>query len=134
MVGLGVQSGRVGQPANILLVEDDDDLCSVLAELLGEYDHVVATARHGEEALAYLRAAETLPSVILLDLTMPVMNGAEFCRVRAAEPALAAIPVFLLTARGDPDAHVESLGVARAFRKPLDLPQLLDALSDVAIR
>lgn len=117
--------------ANILLVEDDDDLCAVLAELLAEYGYTVATARQGAEALDYLRAAETLPQVILLDLTMPVMSGAEFCRERDADPRLAAIPLYLLTARGDPDAHVETLGTTGAFRKPLDLARLLDVLSDV---
>ncbi len=119
---------------NILLVEDDDDLCAVLSELLGEYGHTVATARHGEEALAYLRATAPPPEIILLDLTMPVMSGADFCRVRAGEPALAAIPVFLLTARGDPDAHLATLGVTRAFRKPLDVQALLSALADVLDR
>ena len=48
--------------------------------------------------------------------------------------ALAAIPVFLLTARGEPEAHVANLGVTRAFRKPLDLQALLAALGDVLER
>lgn len=121
----------MGAPADILLIEDDDDLSEVLAELLVEYGYVVATARHGEEGLGWLRAAEQLPRLILLDLTMPVMSGDEFCRVRDGEARLAAIPVFLLTARGEPDAHVASLRVQRAFRKPLDMDALLDAISDV---
>ena len=124
----------MGPRADILLVEDDEDLCEVLAELPGEYGHVVATARHGEEGLDYLRGAERPPRVILLDLTMPVMSGDEFCRVRARDAALAAIPVFLLTARGEPHALVDQLGVQRAFRKPVDIQALMDALADVLER
>lgn len=115
-------------------MEDDGDLCEVLAELLGEYGHTVATARNGEEGLRYLRGAGTLPRIILLDLTMPVMSGDEFCRVRDGDPRLASIPVFLLTARGEPEAHVDALRVDRAFRKPLDLNALLDAIADVLER
>lgn len=121
----------MGTGTDILLIEDDDDLSSVLAELLSEYGYEVATARHGAEGLAYLRAAAPLPRIILLDLTMPVMSGDEFCRVRDRDEALAAIPVFLLTARGEPELHVGTLGVQRAFRKPLDIPALLAALTDV---
>ena len=124
----------MGPGADILLIEDDDDLSSVLADLLGEYGYAVATARHGAEGLAYLEQAAKLPRIILLDLTMPVMSGDEFCRVRDRNPRLAAIPVFLLTARGEPESHVATLGVARAFRKPLDLAALLAALADVLER
>jgi CheY-like chemotaxis protein len=124
----------VGAPADILLVEDDDDLSEVLAELLAEYGYVVATARNGEDGLQWLRAAEQMPRLILLDLTMPVMSGDEFCRDRDRDPALAAIPVFLLTARGEPAAHQATLRVQRAFRKPLDMDALLDAISDVLER
>lgn len=123
----------MGENADILLVEDDADLCTVLAELLGEYGHQVVTARNGQEALNFLRA-NLPPRVILLDLTMPVMSGAEFCRLRALDATLLPVPVFLLTARGDPDSQLEALGVSRVFRKPLDMAALLEALSDVLER
>ena len=87
--------------ADILLVEDDEDLSEVLADLLTECGYQVATASHGLAALGYLEA-NPLPSLILLDWMMPVMDGEEFCRQKAESPAIADVPVFLLSARGDP--------------------------------
>ena len=124
----------MGNAADILLVEDDEDLSEVLADLLTECGYRVATATHGLEALGYLAAANPLPSLILLDWMMPVMDGEEFCRQKASRPAIAGVPVFLLSARGDPPASMVSLGIQRVFRKPLLFEQLRSAIETVLKR
>ncbi len=116
--------------ADILLVEDDEDLSEVLTDLLIECGYTVATAIHGQEALSYL-AANPLPSLILLDWMMPVMDGEEFVRQKAQRPSLAQVPVFLLSARGDPPATMVALGIQRVFRKPLLFEQLKLAIETV---
>ena len=120
----------MGNAADILLVEDDEDLSEVLADLLTECGYRVATASHGLAALNYL-AANQLPSLILLDWMMPVMDGEEFCRQKAGNPAIAEVPVFLLSARGDPPATMVALGIQRVFRKPLLFEQLKMAIESV---
>ena len=116
--------------ADILLVEDDEDLSEVLADLLTECGYRVATASHGLAALTYL-AANPLPSLILLDWMMPVMDGEEFCRQKAESTVFADVPVFLLSARGDPPASMVALGIQRVFRKPLLFEQLKLAIDSV---
>jgi CheY-like chemotaxis protein len=124
----------VGDAANILLVEDDEDLCEVLADLLTDCGYRVATAVHGQEALDYLAEADPLPGLILLDWMMPVMDGEEFIRHKAGVPAIANVPVFLLSARGDPPASMVALGIQRVFRKPLVFEQLRSAIETVLNR
>ena len=74
--------------ATILVVEDDHDIQSALASILREEGLHVATASDGAEALALLRQG-LRPAVILLDLMMPVMNGAEFRAAQLQDPELA---------------------------------------------
>jgi CheY-like chemotaxis protein len=118
---------------HILLVDDDDDLREVLADVLREHGLEVSVARHGLEALEMLRGGACRPSLILLDLTMPKMGGAEFRRVQLADDALRAIPVFLMTAWGDVPER-EALQPARSFRKPVDTETLLAAISEHVAR
>lgn len=83
---------------NILLIEDDYGVRDALTLLLEEEGHSVQTAVHGQAALALLAAPGPLPQIILLDLTMPVMNGPEFRAAQQQDPRLAQIPVVVLSA------------------------------------
>lgn len=118
---------------DILLVDDDDDLRDVLGELLEECGYQVATAQNGLDALSYLRASAK-PRVVLLDLMMPVMDGATFREEQRRDQELNQIPVFLLTARGESDDSLSDLGAARVFRKPIALTDLLEAIEGVVRR
>jgi len=106
-----------------LIVEDDDDIRDVLELVAQRAGFETATARHGLEALRYLREhpAEP-PRVILLDLMMPVMDGSSFLERRDA--AAQKIPVVVLTAKNDP--HLPP-GV-QVLRKPVSMELVLDAL------
>ena len=64
------------------------------------------------------------PCMILLDLMMPVMNGWQFVTEKSGDPALSAIPVWIITAAGD--AHPPPSGVAGVLRKPFRLDELLE--------
>ncbi len=83
-------------PTTILVVEDDDDFRSLVSETLREDGYVVTTARGGNEALEFLRTKKA-PSLILLDFHLPEMTGAEFLAIRRNQPALADVPVVLMT-------------------------------------
>jgi CheY-like chemotaxis protein len=115
--------------AQILIVEDDDDLRSVVSELLRDLGYKVATAMNGRDALDYLRANRP-PGLIVLDLMMPVMDGVEFCRRRLRDPALRAIPIFLFTARGQTIANVSAVKV---LRKPLVVDEFIEAVRSVVL-
>ena len=109
-------------PCPVLIVEDDDDLRDMMAQMLTLEGFDAAAVANGREALEYLHSASP-PNVILLDLMMPVMDGWEFRRQQMADPALAPVPVIVLSALDPARAAVD----ATAFmKKPLDFDRLLE--------
>lgn len=109
---------------SVLIVEDDTDARSGLAAILALEGYDVAEAEHGAQALALLRQHPAV-CVILLDLWMPTMNGITFRQRQLADPALAQIPVVVLSA--DPTAMqaIRALGVYETLIKPVDVDRLL---------
>lgn len=85
--------------ARILVVEDEADLRQVLDFNLTGAGHEVHTAPSGEAALR--KARERRPDLVLLDLMLPDMSGLDVCRQFKADEALRAVPIIMLTARGD---------------------------------
>src|SRR5207245_1245951 len=113
---------RVVPHCPVLIVEDDEDLREMMAQLLTLEGFHAATASNGREALEYLEAA-TCPDLILLDLMMPVMDGWEFRRRQQADPALAEVPVIVLSALDQ--ARAAALEATAFLKKPLDFDRLL---------
>ncbi|HEX9288501.1 MAG TPA: response regulator [Anaeromyxobacteraceae bacterium] len=111
---------------SVLVVDDDPDICEVIQTVLEVHGYRVLTARDGVDALEQLRAGER-PSMIILDLMMPRMNGLQFRDEQTRDPALRAIPVLVLTGDGRADAKAAALGV-EGLRKPVELATLLDAV------
>jgi CheY-like chemotaxis protein len=81
---------------SVLVVDDHPDTGEVLSRLLNRRGYDAVAAFSGEEALA--RLAESLPSVIVLDVAMPGMNGAELLREIRADPRLKDVPVVVFSA------------------------------------
>jgi CheY-like chemotaxis protein len=106
----------------VLIVEDDEDLREMMAQLLTLEGYQTTTVANGREALEYLHDAEK-PHLILLDLMMPVMDGWEFRRQQQADPALAPVPVIVLSALDQ--ARASNLEAEAFLKKPLDFDRLL---------
>jgi CheY-like chemotaxis protein len=106
----------------VLIVEDDEDLREMMAQLLTLEGFQTATVANGREALEYLHQAAK-PDVILLDLMMPVMDGWEFRRQQQADPALAPVPVIVLSALDQ--NRTTNLDATAFLKKPLDFDRLL---------
>ena len=109
----------------ILVVDDDADVRESLADILGDEGYRVTGVENGVEALAYLRA-RTRPSLILLDMTMPEMDGWRFRLEQQKNPELAGIPVVILSAHGSIREAALVLGAADYLRKPLRVESLLE--------
>jgi CheY-like chemotaxis protein len=106
----------------VAIVEDDSEFRNMLRDLLEEEQYRVVAVANGAEALEQLRG-ETVPNVILLDVSMPVMDGFDFLRCRNEDPQLAAVPVVLVT-NAKPHER-PTTGVNDVVRKPIDIDEIL---------
>lgn len=114
----------------ILLVEDDAAIRETVSECLVSEGYRVDCAEHGAEALTRLVEGER-PSLLLLDLVMPVMNGAELVARVRREPRLASVPTLLMTAAiAAPGSSLPT--VDATLVKPFDLDELLDVVGRLA--
>jgi len=111
---------------SVLVVDDDTDIREAVAEVLAGEGYQVLGAGDGAEALTKCRAFH--PSLVLLDLMMPGMNGWEFRAAQASDPELRQIPVGVLSALG----RVVGLEAQGLIQKPFDLEELLDAVKQHA--
>lgn len=109
----------------ILLVEDDQDIRETLQEVLLAEGYVVEIACNGQEALDCLRAATTLPNLVLLDLTMPVKDGLEFREEQQRDPILAGVPVVIMSAASQIEEKRLHMNVHAAIKKPFDIDVML---------
>lgn len=107
----------------VLVIEDDDSIRESLDEFLTTEGYSVLVAENGQRGIEMLSAPLTVkPSLILLDLTMPVMNGDEFLKAQKQDARWSSIPTVVLTAAGGR----EKPELANGFvKKPIDLDDLL---------
>jgi phosphate regulon transcriptional regulator PhoB len=112
-------------PSRVLIVEDEPDIRELVLHHLKREGYLVSAAASGEEALRQVRTAP--PDLVLLDLMMPAMNGLEVCRRLRQDPATAALPVVMLTAKGDEVDRVLGLeiGADDYVVKPFSPKELL---------
>ena len=111
----------------MLVVDDDRDLRETLRDVLVLAGFTVRTACNGEEALVVLRE-NARPDVILLDLSMPVMDGATFRHEQRKDPAISSIPVIVFSATASLSDKARGLDAQAVLKKPLKLDQLLSTL------
>jgi CheY-like chemotaxis protein len=111
----------------ILLVEDDPVTGMAVSLTLGELGYAVRSAIDGREALDYLHG-HPRPGLILLDLMMPGMNGWDFRHKQQQDPALADIPVVVVSAVEGSWQDAQGLGAAGWLQKPVELDYLLAAV------
>jgi two-component system phosphate regulon response regulator PhoB len=120
--------------ANILLVEDEPGIQELLKFNLGQAGHRVLTAENAEVALRILK--DTLPDVILLDWMLPGLSGIELCRRLRADARYQAVPIIMLTARGEERDRVLGLdtGADDYVTKPFSPRELLSRIRAVLRR
>jgi DNA-binding response OmpR family regulator len=128
----------------ILIVEDDPKDVELTLTSLDEYNlaNEVVIARDGEEALDYLYCrgsfttrAKTNPSVLLLDLKLPKVDGLEVLRQVKSDEKLSMIPVVVLTSSREERDMVASykLGVNAYVVKPVDFHEFVNAIKELGI-
>jgi CheY-like chemotaxis protein len=117
----------------VLLVDDDEGIRDALSETLSEEGFSVVTAANGREAIHWLQAQRPQSCVVLLDLMMPVMDGAEFLRAKQADAALCKLPVVIVTAAGTAFRVDRTPDVKETISKPIELPDLMAAIDSCLV-
>ena len=113
----------------MLVVDDHEDIRNTLSVALDDEGYEVRAAANGKEALAVLD--EWTPSVILLDLMMPVMDGWTFREEQLRRQDGKAAPIVILSAAGDLEKHRASLGAAAVIPKPFDIDHVVETIAAV---
>jgi CheY-like chemotaxis protein len=111
----------------ILVVDDDDDIRDTVAVALEMSGYLVDTAEDGVEA--FRRLSDGLrPSVILLDMMMPRMDGESFIVALRGDPKLAGIPVVLISGHTAARHKASELHADGCLVKPIELDDLIDTV------
>ncbi|MGE0868444.1 MAG: PleD family two-component system response regulator [Kofleriaceae bacterium] len=111
------------QPVSVLVVDDDADIRETISEVLEDEGYSVVSAVNGADALEMLRSIE--PSLILLDLSMPIMSGQEFRCRQLQDPMLASIPTVVMTAADRIYDKTAGMQLTEILAKPITLETLL---------
>jgi CheY-like chemotaxis protein len=123
---------RVDASRTVLLVEDDDDVRDIIAEILQNQGFTVTTADDGKEGLEILRSSPRLPDVLLVDLMMPVLDGPGLIEAAMTSvPDFAKVPIIVITAAGSRAAGAQvPMELVRALlHKPFDLDDLVATMN-----
>ena len=110
-----------------MIVEDDLDIRDALTQILEFEGYNVLSAENGQDALARLRDGEK-PSLILLDLMMPVMDGWQFRVEQQKDANLNTIPVVIISADGRVYQKASAIGAVGYLKKPVELEVLLSTV------
>ena len=111
--------------ARILIVEDEEPLTLLLRYNLEAEGYDVDTVARGDEADTHLR--EQTPDLVVLDWMLPGLSGIELCRRLRARPETRALPIIMLTARGEESERIRGLatGADDYIVKPFSVPELI---------
>ncbi|MGE4233958.1 MAG: response regulator [Bacteriovoracia bacterium] len=116
----------------IFLIEDDEAILESLKEILELSAYSVLSASNGKQALDMLKerraTKKMMPSLILLDLMMPVMDGFEFRSQQLLEGEISDIPVVVMSAAGQIDKKVKEISVTAYLKKPINIDVLLETV------
>ena len=121
-------------PTRILVVEDDPDIAELIVRYLEKAEFVVDRVGNGRDALDAMAARP--PDLVVLDLMLPQVAGLEVCRRLRSDPRTAAVPVIMLTARGDESDRIVGLelGADDYLPKPFNPRELLARLRAILRR
>ena len=113
----------------VFVVEDDAIIRESIVVLLETEGYHVREAANGQRALDALKKLSRPPCMILLDLTMPVMDGIEFRQHQLRDPHIAAVPVVVVSGKGGLD-EIDVLRPLKIIHKPFNFDVVLNVVRD----
>lgn len=119
------------KPKRILVLDDEPDVTELLQYKLEQENYTVAVLNDPLEFVSKVREFE--PDLMILDIMMPELNGLQLCRIARSDPAMKAIPIIFLTAKGEVEDRVKGLetGADDYISKPFNTKELLIRVSNI---
>ena len=118
--------------ALVLVVDDEIGLAELLAEILTDEGHRVLVATDGRQALE--QAMADRPDLVITDFMMPIMDGGALLQALAANPALAAIPVVVMSSMPETSVAERCSGYVAFVRKPFKITRLVEVVEEFSRR
>ena len=120
----------IADDTTILLIEDNEELRTYVADIFHKSYHVLE-AGSAEDGL--IIANESLPDLIITDITMQEMTGIDLCRILKNDPTVSHIPIVMLTAANSPESKLQAieLGADDYFNKPFDKDLLVARIANL---
>ncbi|MBI3557618.1 MAG: response regulator [Deltaproteobacteria bacterium] len=112
-----------------MIVEDEEDIRDSLRDVFEDAGYRVISAKNGRIALELLRE-KNRPELILLDLMMPVMCGAEFMAEKKIDARLAGIPIIIMSADSHTEQKAIDLGSTSYIKKPIGIDEILSLVKE----
>jgi two-component system alkaline phosphatase synthesis response regulator PhoP len=115
-------------PKRILIVEDDPDIAKLIANYLNREGYAISTAPDGAIGLKLVKGSP--PDLLILDLMLPEIDGLEVCKALRGNPGTAALPIMMLTAKGEEADRIVGLelGADDYVTKPFSPKELVARL------
>ncbi|MCB1308935.1 MAG: response regulator [Leptospiraceae bacterium] len=115
----------------ILIVDDQPNVRTVLAEMFKNQGYLVETAENGEVGIQ--KAREYQPELLIMDIMMPVKDGLSAAREIKADPDLQSIPILFLTARGQKqdEENARAAGADGFITKPFSPRRIMETVSSM---
>lgn len=110
----------------VLVVEDDDGIRELIRMILADAGHEALIALDGEQAIHLARTQ--IPQLILMDLNLPEVNGADACRAIKSDPATEHIPIIAMSAAQNIRAQLGQLTIDGFVAKPFDVEDLMTTI------
>lgn len=116
--------------SKIIVIDDEPFILMMIEDKLKRAKLDVITLRESSKALEVIRRER--PDLVILDWMMPELSGIEICRMMKQDPDISAIPIFMLTAKGQDSDEQQGLrcGVARYITKPFSPKSLLEMVQE----
>jgi DNA-binding response OmpR family regulator len=126
--------GAAPERIRVLIVDDEKEIRLLVAATLGAERYELFEATRGTEALTLARAKQ--PSLIILDVRMPDLDGVEVCKLIRADPSLQQVPIIMVTAARNAEERRAGLeaGASRYLTKPFSPAELLDTVDHLLQR